>query len=513
MLIQKKLTPDAEEAQVPARRHLPRARERQLRRLPARLEGPRLDQRDRRLHRASASGSSTRPSPSAAASASRRAGSASPAAATACCARSTRRPARCCGRSRPDGRSPPGRRSSRADGKEYIAITVGGTPTSSGGGLASQLQVFALGGSKAESPKPPGLSAVRAASREPAADGCAGAHAGGRHAFARARSCDGAAAGGARIAIPGGRSRSALWNPNSSNLVPVTGKVLLGGKPVSGAAVVGRPLRAARARPPPTGASRRSSTRRSPAATRSRSSTGASAQGRWARAHRRPRRRRSGARRAASTSAISIDGFGRASASGNGTSVTGRAVRADGVPVPPVVLLSYRLAGTITDAAGKPVPGAYVVIADERPRLLDVLGADRTRGAVRLVLPRLRPDRGRPGRVRGPGRRRAHELHDGRPQSDVQAPQQRRTRPQAPGSGIAMAVPTSTAEPGAIYRGALVGVSGPNGVVRPISATWPDGPAGSSSCCRRPFAARRCASGRATSSLLADAAVPGGAST
>ena len=41
-----------------------------------------------------------------------------------------------------------------AEGKEYIAITVGGTPTSSGGGLASQLQVFAIGGSKTESPKP-----------------------------------------------------------------------------------------------------------------------------------------------------------------------------------------------------------------------------------------------------------------------------------------------------------------------------------------------------------------------
>src|SRR3954470_22157062 len=40
------------------------------------------------------------------------------------------------------------------DGKEYIAITVGGTPTSSNGGTAAQLEVFALGGSKTESPKP-----------------------------------------------------------------------------------------------------------------------------------------------------------------------------------------------------------------------------------------------------------------------------------------------------------------------------------------------------------------------
>ena len=52
-----------------------------------------------------------------------------------------------------------------ADGKEYIAITVGGTPTSSGGGLASQLQVFAIGGSKTESPKPPARRRPSAARR------------------------------------------------------------------------------------------------------------------------------------------------------------------------------------------------------------------------------------------------------------------------------------------------------------------------------------------------------------
>ena len=54
-----------------------------------------------------------------------------------------------------------------AGGKEYIAITVGGTPTSSGGGLASQLQVFAIGGSKAESPKP--LAATAPAAAQPRA--------------------------------------------------------------------------------------------------------------------------------------------------------------------------------------------------------------------------------------------------------------------------------------------------------------------------------------------------------
>ncbi len=52
-------------------------------------------------------------------------------------------------------------------GKQYLAITVGGTPTSSNGGIAAQLQVFALGGSRAESPKPPSI--VRSVQQRPAA--------------------------------------------------------------------------------------------------------------------------------------------------------------------------------------------------------------------------------------------------------------------------------------------------------------------------------------------------------
>jgi PQQ-dependent dehydrogenase (methanol/ethanol family) len=39
-------------------------------------------------------------------------------------------------------------------GREYVAITVGGTATSSFGGTASQLQIFALGGSQSQSPAP-----------------------------------------------------------------------------------------------------------------------------------------------------------------------------------------------------------------------------------------------------------------------------------------------------------------------------------------------------------------------
>jgi alcohol dehydrogenase (cytochrome c) len=44
------------------------------------------------------------------------------------------------------------------DGKEYVAVTVGGTPSSSAGGKLAQVQIFALGGSRTQS-KPPKTAA------------------------------------------------------------------------------------------------------------------------------------------------------------------------------------------------------------------------------------------------------------------------------------------------------------------------------------------------------------------
>ena len=55
------------------------------------------------------------------------------------------------------------------DGKEYIAITSGGTPTSSNGGIASELQIFALGGSSSESKPPTTLSISTGGARSIAA--------------------------------------------------------------------------------------------------------------------------------------------------------------------------------------------------------------------------------------------------------------------------------------------------------------------------------------------------------
>ena len=105
---------DAEEAQVHARRRLPRAcrTATSARSLPGWHDHGSISAIDVATGRAS--GSSRRRSRSAAASRRPGAASASRAAATACCARSTSRPARCCGRSRPGIRSRPARRSTRS---------------------------------------------------------------------------------------------------------------------------------------------------------------------------------------------------------------------------------------------------------------------------------------------------------------------------------------------------------------------------------------------------------------
>ena len=56
------------------------------------------------------------------------------------------------------------------DGKQYVAVTIGGTPTSSNGGVLPGLMVFALGGDKTEFPPPPNLPSFRSnASTEPQA--------------------------------------------------------------------------------------------------------------------------------------------------------------------------------------------------------------------------------------------------------------------------------------------------------------------------------------------------------
>jgi hypothetical protein len=114
------------------------------------------------------------------------------------------------------------------NGKEYVAITVGGTATSSGGGtVAAQLQVFALGGSSTQSPAFPIAYKVPAEPDRVLASV--------KHAAAPA-STAAAKAAGATITAPEGLKIKA-WDANTSNTQDVQGHVLLGGKPVAGVKV------------------------------------------------------------------------------------------------------------------------------------------------------------------------------------------------------------------------------------------------------------------------------------
>ncbi|HSX21654.1 MAG TPA: PQQ-binding-like beta-propeller repeat protein, partial [Gaiellaceae bacterium] len=116
------------------------------------------------------------------------------------------------------------------DGKEYVAISAGGTPTSSGGGLTDgTLQVFGIGGSQTQSAAPT-LPAV--ADRVPAV------FLGAPLAVSRSIGLRAAAKAGviARIHTQG-LIPVRPWNANSSNEQDVTGKVTVAGKPVAGAIV------------------------------------------------------------------------------------------------------------------------------------------------------------------------------------------------------------------------------------------------------------------------------------
>jgi hypothetical protein len=166
----------------------------------------------------------------------------------------------------------------------------------------------------------------------------------------------------------------------------------------------------------------------------------------------------------------------QARSSGGHVVVTGRLGYQSGSPPPPVVLYTYRLSGTITDAAGHPVAGATVVTrtqdrdfwtfsqpSDSAGHYVsfftasDESGADPVPLTVQVASGNLS--------YASPATKNVSfsALHSAT--MDVQLP----ATATAP-----LALPVSHSYPGAVYEGTLVGVSSPAGVVTPLSATWPD---------------------------------------
>ncbi len=356
------------------------------------------------------------------------------------------------------------------DGKEYIALTSGGTPTSSGGGIASELQIFALGGSHTES-KPPTLPVISALEsvRAPTVlttPATPKRHAAPRHVSTLAK------LGRARISAQTGLVVRP-WNPNSSNIQNAFGHVRLGTVPVVGARlrVDGYVL------PTPTGVrggfvypvditvARRHLVKVvgvASAKVNGRPLTGSEKSALLA-------------ARAGISVGYALTGL-NAKVQGNGTVlVTGRVADSHGNPPLFVGLYTYQLSGTITDAAGKPVQGAVVTTrtndrdfwtfsaptdanghytsffhasdeTDANPVPLNVgvaVGGSSYGGNL--------------GTAANFDRNHSAKL-------DIQL-----------GTGTRYTLAKPSSYPGAIYEGFIVGVTGPKGVVRPLAEHWPDG--------------------------------------
>ncbi len=162
--------------------------------------------------------------------------------------------------------------------------------------------------------------------------------------------------------------------------------------------------------------------------------------------------------------------------------VTGRLSYGDSTTTaPPTVLLySYELKGTITDANGNPVAGRDRDHADERPAVLDAVTADGGERRLRLVPRRGRPGGRRPGADGGRDRGRQHLVRRAGSRSDhLREAEERRARRAAArplrAARSSRRRSTRSRSPARSTRASSWASSaGKGGVIKPISATWPD---------------------------------------
>ena len=350
------------------------------------------------------------------------------------------------------------------DGKEYLAISVGGTPTSSNGGVASELQVFGLGGSQKQSP-PPVLMGRFQPAAAPTPKLVIRTTVQPRTSTVAATKTPARISTAAPLAVR-------VWSANDPNTELVSGQLLLGGKPVKGAAMEVDDYTLQQR----TNADGRFNyladttiPRRHIVHVVRLSHATVSGQALTA------------AQRAALIRASGAFNVGykvsdlHATTSGGNVVLTGRISYADGHPAPSVVLYTYQLSGTITDASGHPVAGATVVTrtqdrnywtfstpSDANGHYVSFFSASDAAGENPVPLT-VQVASGATSYASPAGKNvNFTQLHSAT--MDVRLP----ASPTAP-----LALPTSTSYPGAVYQGVIVGVSGPNGVVKPISATWP----------------------------------------
>ncbi len=346
-------------------------------------------------------------------------------------------------------------------GTEYVAITTGGTPTSSNGGTATKLMVFALPGSQAGSYRPLRVEAYRTSPHARPS----------RPVRPAALTRSHARVGRAVVTTPSGLVVQP-WQPNSSNVRTVLGRITLNGSPVTGAHVtVGGfavPQATAKDGSFPYDVDMTIAGRH---VVRVSDASKAKSRGRSL----------SDGERSALLGAsgglsvgYQIDGLA-AHVQKNGTVVvTGRAHDAAGQGPPTVHLLTYQLNGTITDAGGKPVQGAVVITRTQdrdfwtHSSASDAAGHyssfyaasdETTADPVPLAVGVALGDVSYGGNVgtNAPfARLRSAVLN-------IQL-----------GANAAYKVETPTSYVGAVYSGLVIGFTSGGKVVKPLAERWPD---------------------------------------
>jgi alcohol dehydrogenase (cytochrome c) len=247
------------------------------------------------------------------------------------------------------------------DGKQYVTVTIGGSPTSSNGGVLPGLMVFALGGSHDELPPPPNLPPFRSlqSAEAPATTEFTPAKTSRPTRRVQRKHVSTATALG-RARITTGRALVVRpWNANTSNWQFAFGKVFLGKTPVVGAQIrVDRFTIPALTGPQGGFSYSADITDAARHDVRVVGLSRAKVKGRKLKA----------AEQTALRAAHGSFNVGyklsnlHAKVQSNGTVlVTGRVTNSAGTAPPAVALYTYNLSGTITDASGKPVQGAVVV--------------------------------------------------------------------------------------------------------------------------------------------------------
>jgi hypothetical protein len=357
------------------------------------------------------------------------------------------------------------------NGTEYVAITVGGTTTSSNGGTqASQLQVFALGGGQTQSPGPTNLTTLQ---REAVNTTHAPASRHVAHATRRLKAAR--SAGPARVSV-GGPVLIKAWDPNTDNTQGVEGRVTFAGKPVAGARMSIDGWVAPATDKNGLFTYPADDTMPDRHVVKVVGVTGAKIDGRRLTA---TQQRELLAAKTGISVGYSVGNVAVKSGAEGTIVVSGRISYGKNQAPHPVQLLSYELTGTVTDSSGNPVKGAIVTTRTNDHKFWTFSRPTGANGRYTSYLVSTDEEGDNPVPMSVAVAVGANSFSQTTTDfinfSELKSATLNIQLPSAPGTTLTSSALTPQPMPGAFYQGLLVGVVGGRGrVIKPLRATWPD---------------------------------------